>query len=409
MDKEYKKTITWMVEQLPMYQQLGKIAFNAGLANIEKLDKHLKHPHRQFDSIHVAGTNGKGSTCHMLASILQEAGYKVGLYTSPHLKDYRERIRINGEPITKEAVVKFISENRTFFEQQKLSFFEMSVGMAFHYFEENNIDIAIIETGLGGRLDSTNIIHPLLSVITNIGMDHLGILGNSLEAIAKEKAGIIKRNTPVIIGEYTKETKAVFQDIAKSNNSEIHWVNHKQPLDYNLDLKGFYQKYNALTVLEVIKALNNLKRKYHISNNDISIGLKNVIKNTGLKGRWQTLNENPLTICDTAHNTHAISHVVKQIEDQEYETLHIVLGMVSDKEVNDILELLPKQAIYYFCSPAINRAMDANELRDKAIDHELTGEVYESTKQAYQAAIQNSSKGDLIFIGGSNFVVSEVL
>lgn len=409
MDNEYKKTIEWMIDQLPMYQQLGKVAFNAGLGNIEKLDKQLNQPHKQFDSIHVAGTNGKGSTCHMLASILQEAGYKVGLYTSPHLKDYRERIRVNGKPISEEAVVRFINLNRTFLEENKLSFFEMSVGMAFHYFAENNIDIAIVETGLGGRLDSTNIIQPLLSVITNIGMDHIGVLGNSLEAIAEEKAGIIKKNTPVVIGEYTKETKPVFQRIGKANNSEICWVNHDQPLDYTLDLKGYYQKYNARTVVEVIKALNSLKSKYNITDSIIKNGFRNVVANTGFLGRWQTINENPRTICDTAHNTHALKHVVKQIKSQDYETLHIVIGMVSDKETKDILALLPKQAIYYFCSPKINRALEAKLLQSLAYEYNLKGKTYKSTKQAYQAAIENSKAGDLIFIGGSNFVVSEVL
>ena len=398
-----------MVEQLPMYQKLGKAAFNAGLDNINKLVKHLNHPHKQFDSIHIAGTNGKGSTSHMLASILQEAGYKVGLYTSPHLKDYRERIRVNGELISEEAVVQFIDANREFLEQNTFSFFEMSVGMAFDYFAKSKVDIAIIETGLGGRLDSTNIITPLLSVITNIGMDHIGVLGNSLEAIAKEKAGIIKRNTPVVIGEYTEETKPSFQNIATQNNAAIHYVNHDKPLLYNLDLKGFYQEYNARTVLEAINVLNSLKLKYRVSEKAIAYGLERVVANTGLMGRWQVLKEAPLTICDTAHNAHALLRVADQIKNQKYDQLHIVIGMVSDKEADKVLELLPKQAIYYFCAPAINRALDVNELQSIALKYNLKGNTYRSTLEAYQAAIKNSTKKDMIFIGGSNFVVAEIL
>lgn len=409
MTQEYKNTITWMVEQLPMYQKLGKVAFNAGLDNIEKLDKHLKHPHKQFDSIHIAGTNGKGSTSHMLASILQEAGYKVGLYTSPHLKDYRERIRVNGELISEEAVVQFIDTNRGFLKQNAFSFFEMSVGMAFDYFAKSKVDIAIIETGLGGRLDSTNIITPLLSIITNIGLDHLGVLGNSLEAIAKEKAGIIKRNTPVVIGEYTDETKPIFHDIAMRNEASTHYVNHDQALLHKLDLKGLYQEYNARTVIKAIEVLNNLNLKYSIAEKTISNGLKRVVKNTGLMGRWQVLKETPLTICDTAHNAHALLRVAEQIKKQKYEQLHIVIGMVSDKEADGILALLPKQAIYYFCAPAIDRALDVKELQTIASKYGLKGITYPTTSKAYQAAIENSTEKDMIFIGGSNFIVSEIL
>src|SRR5690554_905071 len=409
MTQEYKNTITWMVEQLPMYQKLGKVAFNAGLDNIEKLDKHLKHPHKQFDSIHIAGTNGKGSTSHMLASILQEAGYKVGLYTSPHLKDYRERIRVNGELISEEAVVQFIDTNRGFLKQNAFSFFEMSVGMAFDYFAKSKVDIAIIETGLGGRLDSTNIITPLLSIITNIGLDHLGVLGNSLEAIAKEKAGIIKRNTPVVIGEYTDETKPIFHDIAMRNEASTHYVNHDQALLHKLDLKGLYQEYNARTVIKAIEVLNNLNLKYSIAEKTISNGLKRVVKNTGLMGRWQVLKETPLTICDTAHNAHALLRVAEQIKKQKYEQLHIVIGMVSDKEADGMLALLPKQAIYYFCAPAIDRALDVKELQTIASKYGLKGITYPTTSKAYQAAIENSTEKDMIFIGGSNFIVSEIL
>lgn len=409
MTQEYKNTITWMVERLPMYQKLGKAAFNAGLDNINKLDKHLSHPHKHFNSIHIAGTNGKGSTSHMLASILQEAGYKVGLYTSPHLKDYRERIRVNGELISEDAVVQFIDINREFLEQNTFSFFEMSVGMAFDYFAKNKVDIAIIETGLGGRLDSTNIITPLLSIITNIGMDHLGVLGNSLEAIAREKAGIIKRNTPVVIGEYTQETKPIFKDAAIKNEAKIHYVNHNKPLLYTLDLKGLYQEYNARTVIEAIGVLNSLKTTYSVSKKAITNGLERVVANTGLMGRWQVLKEEPLTICDTAHNAHAILRVTEQIKEQKYDHLHIVIGMVSDKEADKVLELLPKKAIYYFCAPAIDRALDVKELQSIALKYDLKGSTYRSTAEAYQAAIENSTDRDMIFIGGSNFVVAEIL
>lgn len=409
MTQEYKNTITWMAERLPMYQKLGKAAFNAGLDNINKLDKHLSHPHKHFNSIHIAGTNGKGSTSHMLASILQEAGYKVGLYTSPHLKDYRERIRVNGELISEDAVVQFIDINREFLEQNAFSFFEMSVGMAFDYFAKSKVDIAIIETGLGGRLDSTNIITPLLSIITNIGMDHLGVLGNSLEAIAREKAGIIKRNTPVVIGEYTQETKPIFQDVAIKNEAKIHYVNHNKPLLYSLDLKGVYQEYNARTVIEAIGVLNSLKTKYSVSEKAIGNGLEQVVTNTGLMGRWQVLKEAPLTVCDTAHNAHALLRVADQIKVQKYDQLHIIIGMVSDKEADKVLELLPKKAIYYFCAPAINRALDVNELQSIALKYDLKGTTYRSTMEAYQAAIENSTERDMIFIGGSNFVVAEIL
>lgn len=407
MNKEYKETLDWMVNSLPMYQKLGKTAFHPGLENSNKLDKHLHHPHRHFASIHIAGTNGKGSTSHMLASILQEAGYKVGLYTSPHLKDYRERIRINGQPISEAAVVEFIQKNRKFLEQSHYSFFEMSVGMAFQYFAENKVDIAIVETGLGGRLDSTNILQPLLSIITNIGMDHLGMLGDSLKAIATEKAGIIKQHTPVVIGEYTEETKSVFQNIAKINNAPIHWVDQNKTLPYTLDLLGSYQKYNALTVLEAIAILKELD--YYLPEKEIANGFKRVVANTGLMGRWQVLNNNPLTVCDTAHNPHALARIVAQINEQNYEHLHFVIGMVSDKEVDKVLEQLPREATYYFCAPDIERALGADTLQSIAFKYELKGESYSSTEKAYQAAIENSTDKDMIFIGGSNFIVAEIL
>lgn len=407
MKNKYTEAIDWMIHHLPMFQKIGNTAFHPGLDNIHELEQHLGQPHREFASIHIAGTNGKGSTSHMLASILQEAGYKVGLYTSPHLKDYRERIRINGKPIEKASVVEFIQENKNFLEQKDYSFFEMSVGMAFQYFAKNKVDIAIVETGLGGRLDSTNILNPLLSIITNIGMDHLGILGNSIEAIAKEKAGIIKENTPIIIGEHTKETKAVFEQIALEKQAPIYWVDQKQKMNYTLDLQGNYQKYNALSVLKAIAILK--EQNYKITEDAIKKGLQRVTANTGLMGRWQILGQQPLIVCDTAHNTHALSRVLQQIKMQKYKELHIVLGMVSDKEVDKILALLPEHANYYFCAPKIDRALKAEDLQKTAGKYNLIGNSYNSINEAYLTAIQNSNKEDMIFIGGSNFVVAEIL
>lgn len=408
MNQDYEDTLKWMLEQLPMYQQLGKIAYHPGLGNTNMLDAHLDFPHKNFHSIHIAGTNGKGSTSHMLASILQEAGYKVGLYTSPHLKDYRERIRINGEPISQKAVVDFIQQNKEFLEQSDYSFFEMSVGLAFDYFSKEEVDIAVIETGLGGRLDSTNIINPLVSIITNIGMDHFGMLGGSIEAIAKEKAGIIKEHTPIVIGEATEETRKIFLEIATEKAAPIHWVDQITPHSYKLDLLGNYQKYNVRTVLRAIQILKE-ENELEITEQNIVDGLSSVVTNTGLMGRWQILNTAPLTVCDTAHNAHALSRVVEQIKEQTYKNLHFVIGMVSDKDVDKALEVLPQEATYYFCAPAVNRALDAKTLQEMALKHKLVGKTFNSTKEAYNAAIENSSKEDMLFIAGSNFVVAEIL
>lgn len=408
MDKEYQQTIKWMEKQLPMYQKVGKVAFNASLDNILILDKHLGQPHQKFDTLHIAGTNGKGSTSHMLASILQEAGYKTGLYTSPHLKDYRERIRINGKKIDKKSVVNFIKNNAELLHKHHFSFFEMSVGMAFDYFANENIDIAIIETGLGGRLDSTNIIQPILSIITNIGKDHVGILGDSLSAIAEEKAGIIKNNTPVVIGESTAETITVFRNIAKKKKAKLILVDQEQQVPYDIALKGNYQIRNTRTVLEAIKVLRD-DTSFKISDSAISKGLLSVIKNTGLMGRWQVLSEQPLTVCDTAHNPHALKLVLQQIKEQKYTKLHIVLGMMADKEIEEIISLFPKEAYYYFCAPKNNRALDLEKLKNISTQFGLEGETFSSVSEAYHAAIEASTKTDMIFIGGSNFVVAEVL
>jgi dihydrofolate synthase/folylpolyglutamate synthase len=404
----YKETLDWMFNKLPLYQMQGASAYRKDITNTVLLANHLGNPENHLKCIHVAGTNGKGSTSHLLASVLQEAGYKVGLYTSPHLKDYRERITINGKPISKKYVCDFINKNKSFFEANELSFFEMSVGLAFEYFVNEKTDINIIEVGMGGRLDSTNIIIPLISVITNIGLDHTQFLGNTLEAIAFEKAGIIKSNIPVVIGEYVAATRTVFLDKAVSTSSEIYFASDLVQEDYPSALLGDYQIHNKKTVLQTIKVLQE-KQLLTISNNDIKKGFLNVIKNTNLQGRWQQLGENPKVICDTAHNAHGLSIVLNQLKKEQFEQLHIVLGVVNDKDLDEILPLFPKNAIYYFCKPNIPRGLDAAILSIKATEFNLVGEIYNSVSNAYQSAIKNASPKDLIYIGGSTFVVSEIL
>ncbi|WP_298307510.1 folylpolyglutamate synthase/dihydrofolate synthase family protein [Flavobacterium sp.] len=404
----YQETINWMFSQLPMYQTQGASAYKEDLTNTILLSKHLSHPERDLKCIHVAGTNGKGSTSHLLASVLQEASYKVGLYTSPHLKDYRERIKINGKEISEKFVCEFISKNKSFFEENQLSFFEMTVGLAFEYFKKEKTDINIIEVGMGGRLDSTNIINPLISVITNIGLDHTQFLGNTLEAIAFEKAGIIKNYTPIVIGEYTLETKNVFLNKAKETNSEIFFASELIEKTYPSALLGDYQIHNKKTVLQTIKVLQS-QNKFKISEENIKNGFQKVIKNTGLQGRWQKLKENPKVICDTAHNLHGLKIVLNQIQNEKFEQLHIVLGVVNDKDLNEILPLFPKNAKYYFCKPNIPRGLDAELLQKTASKFELYGKVYNSVSNAYQEALGISSKKDFIYIGGSTFVVAEVL
>jgi dihydrofolate synthase/folylpolyglutamate synthase len=404
----YKETLDWMFNKLPLYQMQGASAYRKDITNTVLLANHLGNPENHLKCIHVAGTNGKGSTSHLLASVLQEAGYKVGLYTSPHLKDYRERITINGKPISEKYVCDFFNKNKSFFEANELSFFEMSVGLAFEYFVNEKTDINIIEVGMGGRLDSTNIIIPLISVITNIGLDHTQFLGNTLEAIAFEKAGIIKSNIPVVIGEYVAATRTVFLDKAAATSSEIYFASDLVQEDYPSALLGDYQIHNKKTVLQTIKVLQE-KQLLTISNNDIKKGFLNVIKNTNLKGRWQQLGENPKVICDTAHNAHGLSIVLNQLKKEQFEQLHIVLGVVNDKDLEEILPLFPKNAIYYFCKPNIPRGLDAAILSIKATEFNLVGEIYNSVSNAYQSAIKNASPKDLIYIGGSTFVVSEIL
>lgn len=404
----YKETLDWMFNKLPLYQTQGATAYRKDITNTVLLAKHLGNPEYYLKCIHVAGTNGKGSTSHLLASVLQEAGYKVGLYTSPHLKDYRERITINGKPISEKYVCDFINKNKSFFEANELSFFEMSVGLAFEYFVKEKTDINIIEVGMGGRLDSTNIITPLISVITNIGLDHTQFLGTTLEAIAFEKAGIIKSNIPVVIGEHLAATQAVFLDKAVATSSEIYFASDLVQEDYPSALLGDYQIQNKKTVLQTLKVLQE-KQLLTISDNDIKKGFLNVVKNTNIQGRWQQLGENPKVICDTAHNAHGLSVVLKQIQKKKFEQLHIVLGVVNDKDLEEILPLFPKNAVYYFCKPNIPRGLEASILSASAAEFNLVGEIYNSVSNAYQKAMKNASPKDLIYIGGSTFVVAEIL
>ena len=403
----YQDTLNWMFSQLPMYQRQGKTAFKKDLSNTLKLAEHLNNPENKFKSVHVAGTNGKGSTSHILASVLQEAGYKVGLYTSPHLKDFRERIKINGQEVSKHFVIGFIKRNKGFFEANKLSFFEMTVGMAFDYFAKQNVDIAIVEVGLGGRLDSTNIVTPEVSVITNIGLDHTQFLGDTLEAIAFEKGGIIKPNIPVVIGETHKETAPVFKSLAKSCDSEILFADQLVSEVYTSDLIGSYQSKNIKTVVQTVKQLQ--EKGFKISNKNLKQGLLKVVKNTGLLGRWQVLNERPKVVCDTGHNREGLIYVMQQLSNETFESLHIVFGVVNDKDLSSIVDLLPKKATYYFCKPNIPRGLDAEELQQIFSSYKLKGKAYSSVNEAYNSALNNAKKDDFIYVGGSTFVVAEII
>ncbi|PWK18283.1 bifunctional folylpolyglutamate synthase/dihydrofolate synthase [Xanthomarina spongicola] len=403
----YQDTINWMFSQLPMYQRQGKSAYKADLNNTLLLAEHIKNPQNKIKTIHVAGTNGKGSTSHMLSSILQEAGYKVGLFTSPHLKDFRERIKINGTVVSKVFVNGFIKRNKAFLEEQSLSFFEMTSGMAFDYFSKQKVDIAIIEVGLGGRLDSTNIITPEISVITNIGFDHTQFLGNTLEAIAFEKAGIIKPQVPVVIGETQKETKEVFLNVANKNHSDIYFADTLINEILPSDLRGLYQQKNIKTVLQTIKVLK--PSSYKISDEQIKSGLLHVVKNTGLQGRWQILQEQPKVICDTAHNREGLNYIVKQLEEEVYSHLHIVFGVVNDKDLSSILDIMPKKATYYFCKPDVPRGMEVHMLQKKFLSAGFKGASYVSVNEALKNARNLASDSDLIYVGGSTFVVAEII
>ena len=402
----YQETTAWLFSQLPMFQMQGASAYKKDLTNTLLLVEHLQHPESIFKSIHVAGTNGKGSTSSMIASILQEAGYKVGLYTSPHLKDFRERIRINGEMISEDFVVDFVAQNKSFFEDNQLSFFEMTVGLAFDYFAKEQVDVAVIEVGMGGRLDSTNVITPLVSVITNIGFDHTQFLGDTLPKIAAEKAGIIKSNVPVVIGEYSEETKLVFTAKAKLENAPIYFAQDNPEVTFECALLGDYQVHNKKTVLQAIELLQS---QFDIDEKHIKLGLKNVIQNTGLLGRWQILKQKPFAVCDTAHNSHGLKIVLNQIQKHSFETLHIVLGVVNDKDLDSILPLFPKSAKYYFCKPNVPRGLEAEILKQKASHFSLFGEVFNSVSEAYGEAVNSAKDSDFIYIGGSTFVVAEIV
>ncbi len=396
-----------MFNQLPMYQMQGAIAYKADLSNTIKLVDHLDNPQDSLKTIHIAGTNGKGSTSSMIASILQEAGYKVGLYTSPHLKDFRERIKINGVEITESFVVEFIARNKPFFEENSLSFFEMTVGMCFEYFKQEQVDVAVIEVGMGGRLDATNVINPLISVITNIGKDHTAFLGDTLSAIAGEKAGIIKAGVPVVIGEYNEQTQPVFIAKAKELSADIYFAQDTYK-DNTLvsDLKGDYQKSNIKTVRQAIELLRNT---FVITENNEEQGLLHVVEHTKLLGRWQVLGENPKIITDTAHNSHGLTIVMNQLKQEKYDNLYIVFGVVNDKDLASILPLLPKEAKYFFAKPDNLRGLEPEILAAKAREFDLIGEVCSSIPNAYAKARSVAGAEDLIYVGGSTFVVAEIL
>ncbi len=403
----YEDTVNWMFHQLPMYQNKGKAAYKEDLSNTLLLAKHLNNPETKFKSIHIAGTNGKGSTSHMVASILQESGYTVGLYTSPHLKDFRERIKLNGVCIIEQFVIEFIETNKSFFEDNSLSFFEMTVGMAFDFFAKKKVDIAIIEVGLGGRLDSTNIITPEVSVITNIGMDHTQFLGSEIEQIAFEKGGIIKPNVPVIIGETQNNIKRVFIDIAKENQAPIYFADELINEDYPSDLKGNYQKHNIKTAVQTVLEIR--KKGFAVSENNIRVGLLKVVNNTGIKGRWQVLQNAPKVICDAAHNKEGLTLVMKQLKNEVFENLHIVLGMVNDKDLNSLINIFPKKATYYFCKPNILRGLNAHVLKTHFVEKGFEGTAYKTVKNGLDTAKENAGKEDLIYVGGSTFVVAEII
>lgn len=423
---DYNETLNYMFNRLPMFQRIGGAAYKADLVNTLRLCEVLDHPENKFRSVHVAGTNGKGSTSHMLASVFQEAGLKTGLYTSPHYADFRERIRINGKMVSQGYVVKFIEDHRDQFEDIGLSFFEMTVGMAFRFFADEQVDVAVIETGLGGRLDSTNVITPLVSVITNIGMDHMRFLGNSLQEIAAEKAGIIKPGIPVVIGETQEEIRDVFTGRAEAMSTGIsfadrHWTIEdagsnslkifRDGIPYTpitpFPLTGSFQRKNLLTVMETLHQLRDVIPG--ISPEVVARGISRTVQNTGLRGRWQVLREKPLVICDSGHNREGIAEVVKNIRNTPHRKLHMVFGMVNDKDAGTILSMLPQEATYYFCKPDIPRGLEAAELAEKAEAAGLTGKAFDGVKEALQEAIRRSAENDLVFVGGSTFVVAGII
>lgn len=407
---DYQNTLAYLYNSVPMFQRVGSSAYKEGLENTKILDEHFGHPHHEFRTIHVAGTNGKGSCSHTLAAILQEAGYRVGLYTSPHLVDFRERIRINGQTIPEEYVVGFVEKERSFFEPLHPSFFELTTAMAFRYFADEKVDVAVIEVGLGGRLDCTNIIRPDLCIITNISFDHTQFLGNTLAKIAGEKAGIIKGGIPVVIGETTPETKPVFLNKAEEADAPIFFAEENDRKDYpgvEFELKGLYQKKNARTILTALPLLK--EAGYRIDGQSVHNGFAHVCELTGLTGRWQKLQDAPTLICDTGHNVGGITYIVEQLRQQTYRQLHIIIGMVNDKDISGVLALLPKEATYYFTKASVQRALPENELHRLATAAGLQGSCYPDVPAAVRAAQEKSLPEDLIFVGGSSFIVADLL
>nr|WP_302831905.1 folylpolyglutamate synthase/dihydrofolate synthase family protein [uncultured Bacteroides sp.] len=407
---DYQNTLIYLYNSVPMFQQVGGSAYKEGLENTKTLDEHFGHPHRSFHSIHVAGTNGKGSCSHTLAAILQEAGYRVGLYTSPHLIDFRERIRINGQPISEEYVVRFVEDERSFFEPLHPSFFELTTAMAFRYFADEKVDVAVIEVGLGGRLDCTNIIRPDLCIITNISFDHTQYLGDTLAKIAGEKAGIIKNGVPVVIGETTPETKPVFLNKAQKVNAPVFFAEENDREDYpgvESELKGLYQQKNTRTLLTALPLLK--EAGYRIDEQNVRSGFARVCELTGLMGRWQMLQESPTLICDTGHNVGGITYIVEQLKQQSYHRLHIIIGMVNDKDISGVLALLPRDATYYFTKASVKRALPEHELYKLASDAGLQGDCYPNVPSAVRAAQEKSLPEDFIFVGGSSFIVADLL
>ena len=414
----YQETTEYLFNSTPVFEKIGAKAYKPGLQTTFALDEHFGHPHQKYKTIHIAGTNGKGSSSHTLAAILQSQGYKVGLYTSPHLVDFRERIRVNGECVPEQYVIDFVEENRAFFEPLHPSFFELTTAMALKYFAEQEVDYAVIEVGLGGRLDCTNIITPILSIITNISFDHTQFLGNTLAEIAGEKAGIIKPGVPVVIGEYLPETRPVFENKAKEEKAPILFAQDfdathqesSETCDVDMELKGSYQERNKKTILT---ALHILRQKLAISDEAIQEGFAHVCELTGLRGRWEKLNDAPLTICDTGHNLAGWSYLAPQINAVKAETKHIVFGMVDDKDVAHVLQLLTEKlenrVKYYWTQPSTKRAIPVEKLSELALKLGLHGSLYHSVKEAYNAALENAEKGDFIFVGGSSYVVADLL
>jgi dihydrofolate synthase/folylpolyglutamate synthase len=427
----YQQAIDFLFSQLPAYHRIGKAAYKNDLVNTLALDEYFGHPHLKYPTIHIAGTNGKGSVSHMLASVLQEAGYRTGLYTSPHLKDFRERIRVNGEMIPETEVIRFVSDNKEIIESVSPSYFEMTVAMAFDYFAKSNVDVAVIEVGLGGRLDSTNIIKPVLSVITNIGHDHMDLLGNTLQKVASEKAGIIKENVPVIISETDPVTKEVFISKAAKSGSTIIFADEdytckledsdvlnperkfqitdrvtNQKTKGSTVLGGDYQYKNIQAIFSVFDTLKGL---FDISKKNITDGIRNVVTNTALMGRWQILSHNPLTICDTGHNKEGLVFVINQVLRTPKSGLHMIIGFVNDKDLKSVLPLFPSGATYYFTKADIPRAMNEELLRSEAAEYGLQGDSYPDVKTALEKARENATESDMIFIGGSTFIVAEAI